>query len=141
MAIVVFNYAQWLARYPEFTTVAQASVEACFPEACLYCNNTNASPVTDLSMRTMFLNMLTAHIVALNFGLNGQSAPGVVGRISSAKEGSVSVSTEYKANEYAQWFLQTKYGASFWQASSQFRSFRYAPPPMFPRAFPLGEDC
>jgi len=138
MAIVVFNYANWIARYPEFTTLfngADPTVVApiCFDEAQAYCNNTNGSPVKDVYLRALFLNQLTAHIVALNFGVNGQAPSQLVGRISSAGEGSVHVSADMgKVSDYQAWFLQTKYGAAFWQASVQYRQMRYMPPPQEP---------
>jgi hypothetical protein len=139
MAIVVFNYKSWLARYPEFATVDPTAVEECFPEACLYCNNTNFSPVKDINARRILLNMLTAHIVFLNFGANGQAPSQLVGRIASAGEGSVNVSTELKLPGSAAWFTQTKYGAAFWQASAAYRMMRYVPPACALPTFP-GED-
>ena len=138
MTVVVFNYANWIARYPEFTTlfngVNPATVAPlCFDEAQAYCNNTNNSPVRDICERTLFLNQLTAHIVALNFGVNGQAPNQLVGRISSAGEGSVHVNADMgKVSDFAAWFLQTKYGAAFWQASVQYRQMRYMPPPQEP---------
>jgi hypothetical protein len=134
MAVVVFNYANWIARYPEFTTLYNSvdpTVVApeCFVEAQAYCNNTNGSPVSDIPTRTLFLNMLTAHIVALNFGVNGQAPSQLVGRVSNAHEGSVGVTADMgKVSDFAAWFMQTKYGAAFWQASAQYRMMRYMPP-------------
>ena len=51
----------------------------------------------------------------------GAPAPAIVGRISSASEGSVSVSSEYKdsGSPSEAFFTQTKYGAMFWQATAQ----------------------
>lgn len=133
MSIVVFDYATWLLRYPEFSSVGQPLAQLYFNEAQLYCDNTVCSLVTDGSpggQRAMFLNMLTAHIAALNAVISGQPSSPLVGRISSATEGSVSVQTQ---NDYppgsAQWFQQTKYGAAYWQASAQFRTARYVPGP------------
>lgn len=78
----------------------------------------------------MFLNMLTAHIAALNASINGQSPSPLVGRISNASEGSVSVGVQMDlAPGSAQWFAQTKYGIAYWQASLQFRSMLYFPGP------------
>ena len=138
MAVVIFNFDNWIARYPEFATVSNISAVApiCFSEATAYCNNTDGSPVRDIVLRTLFLNMLTAHIVALNFGVNGQAPTQLVGRVSNAHEGSVSVSADMgKVSDYAAWFLQTKYGAAYWQASAQYRMMRYMPPPCTPYDF------
>jgi hypothetical protein len=102
-----------------------------FNEAGIYCDNTANSLITDDSaggLRSMLLNMLTAHIAALNAVINGQASSSIVGRVTSASEGSVSVSADYQAPGSAAWFAQTKYGAAYWQATSAYRSFRYLPP-------------
>lgn len=122
MCIVAFNPTAFKARYPEFAAVADGTLGAFFTEATLYLDNTDSSPVQNCDFRTLYLNMLVAHIAALNGGSSG-----VIGRISSATEGSVSVTSEYKAGEGAQWFLQTRYGASFWQATAQYRTMQYRP--------------
>ncbi|WP_048996419.1 DUF4054 domain-containing protein [Burkholderia multivorans] len=133
MGTVTFDYAGWLARYPEFSSVTQATANAYFEEATLYLDNTDASPVTDLPTRSMLLGMLTAHIAALNSGINGQTASPLVGRINSATEGSVSVSTEYQVPGSAQWYAQTKYGAAYWAATARYRIFQYRVYQTWPR--------
>ena len=131
MAVVSLNYNNWIARYPEFAaTVPQNLALLYFNEAGLYCDNTTSSPVQDDSVggqRDQFLQMITAHIAALNApNADGSPASPLVGRIASAGQGSVNVSTD---NQYppgsSQWFQQTKYGAAFWGASKRYRSFRY----------------
>ena len=84
--------------------------------------------------------MLTAHLAWLyaprdangNPASTGQIAPPLVGRISTASEGSVSVSTELTSSGSPSeaFFSQTKYGLSFWQATAQFRTARYAARPL-----------
>lgn len=129
-AIATFDYAQWTARYPEFTSSVSAPLAASyFTEAGLYLNNVGAGPVPDMATQQLLLNMLVAHIAFLNAPLNGVPSPTLVGRINNASEGSVSVGIE---NLYPpgspQWFQQTKYGAAFWAASVRFRTMRYIPP-------------
>jgi hypothetical protein len=130
MAAVIFDYAAWAARYPELAQyVLQPQAQSFFNEATIYCDNTDSSIVVNEAQRSVLLNMLTAHIAALNAPLGSPSSP-IVGRISSAGEGSVNVSAEMNmAPGSAQWYNQTKYGAAYWQATAQFRSFRYAPGP------------
>lgn len=94
MAIVVFDVAAFRERYPEFDAVSNTLLNAYFTEATIYLNNTDSSPVKDISIRALFLNMLVAHIAALNSGVNGEKASGLVGRVASASEGSVSVSAD-----------------------------------------------
>jgi hypothetical protein len=130
--IVVFSYTDWSAMYPELAmSVMQPQAQGYFYQAQLYCDNTPCSPITDTSpggQRETLLNMMTAHIAALNAPLNGQPSSPLVGRISNATQGSVSVATQ---NDYppgsAQWFQQSKYGAQFYAATAQFRSMTYVP--------------
>lgn len=127
--VVAFSYPDWSARYPELAfSVSQPLAQQYFNEATLYCDNSPASVIRDLSQRSMLLNMMTAHVAALNAPLNGQASSPLVGRISNAAQGSVSVATQ---NDYppgtVQWYQQTKYGAAFWTATAQFRTMRYVP--------------
>ncbi|MDE3023802.1 MAG: DUF4054 domain-containing protein, partial [Pseudomonadota bacterium] len=58
--------------------------------------------------------------------VNGQAASPLVGRINSATEGSVSVTADMGAVTNTQaWYMQTKYGAAYWQASAPYRNFQY----------------
>jgi len=126
--VAVFTYALWAAIFPElslYTNSAQATQY--WTEATMLLNNTISSPVQDVAQRTMLLNLLTAHICQLRQPLNGQPSSPLVGRISEATEGSVSVKAEMNvAPGSAQWFNQTKYGAQYWQMTLPFRSARYA---------------
>jgi hypothetical protein len=137
--VVVFDYPTWSTRYPELAPfVAQPLAQEYFNEAQLYCDNTPASIITDLGVRATLLNMVTAHIAALNAPIGFQPSSPLVGRISGATEGSVSVQTQFDvAPGSAQWYAQTKYGAAYWQATAQFRSMLYVPGPA-PIANPWG---
>ncbi len=125
---VNFDYALWSARYPEFCSVSSAQAQAYFTEATLYFRNDGTGPICNADQQLLLLNMLTAHIAALNSGINGQPASPLVGRVNSASEGSVSVGTDLQLPQgSAQWYAQTKYGFAFWQATAALRTFRYAP--------------
>lgn len=127
--IVTFDPTAFKARYPEFATVSDTLLQAYFDEVTLaYLDNTEASRVQQVEQRSVLLNMLVAHLAALNAGVNGQAPSPLVGRVNTATEGSVSVGTDMGAVPFtAAWFLQTKYGASFWAATAQFRTMRYVP--------------
>ena len=128
MAVVVFDPDAFVARYFEFSGVPFEVLSMYFDEATLYLSNAESSPVQDLSRRALLLNMLTAHITALNFGVNGAASSPLVGRITAATEGSVSVTVDAGAvSGSAAWFMQTKYGAAYWQATINLRGFRYVP--------------
>jgi hypothetical protein len=130
---VVFNYDNWVARYPEFAAVSSGSAQMYFTEATLYCAN-NLNVVRQVQALTMMLYMLTAHIAQLNSPTtaSGASSATPPGRIGSATQGSVSATF---VNDYppgtAQWYQQTKYGAAYWQASLPYRLSHYKPQSTF----------
>ena len=126
MAVVIFDPTAFKAAYPAFVNVPDALLTEYFNIATLYLSNTDCSIVQDIAKRTTLLWLLTAHIAYLSGALNPvPGTPGLVGRVSSATEGSVSVSTEYPTNPNNAWFLQTQWGAIFWQATLSYRSFHY----------------
>ena len=129
MAAVVFDPTAFKARYPEFAAVADATLTACFNEAGLYLSNADNSPVQNLTRRATLFNMLTAHVAYLGGLLSADGMPRPVGRLSQAGEGSVSAAFEGPPPGSAQWFQQSQYGASFWQATSSLRGFRYLAQP------------
>lgn len=136
MAIVVFDIAAFRERYPEFASVSDSLLNAYFVEATVYLNNTDCSPVKNVAVRAVYLNMLVAHLAALNSGVNGEKPSGLVGRVASASEGSVSVSLgDVPSNSASWWYLQTPYGAAYWQATAPYRQAIYVPggsPSMYP---------
>jgi hypothetical protein len=130
---VTFDYAAWVARYPEFSGVSSDLAQLYFNEAELFCRN-KLCPISRASTLLMLLNMLTAHVAFLSAPRDANGAPattgsaaeaGIVGQITSANEGAVSVSAKPIENEAAAWFAQSKYGFQFWQATAAFRTFRY----------------
>ena len=128
MSQVVFSLTAFNARYPEFNAVSNAALlGACFTEATLYLSNADNSPVQDLTRRGLLLNMLTAHIAYMGGALSADGQPLPVGRVSSATEGSVTAQLEYAPPGTQAWFVQTGYGAAFWQATQSLRGFRYIP--------------
>ena len=127
---VTFSYSSWIARYPEFSGVGATAAGLYFQEGTLYCKN-SLNPVPTVAALTMLLYMVTAHIAALNSPTTAAGAnPGTpTGRIGQASEGSVSVTYNLEAEPGSkQFFLQTKYGFAFWQASLPYRLFRYKTP-------------
>lgn len=123
MAIVVFKPTAFRTRYREFAAMDDELLNDFFAEATDIVNNTDSSIIRDVELRRRLLWYLVAHKAAL------ESSEGMVGRISSATEGSVSVSSEFIAPKTgtAAWYFQTKYGADYWTASAKFRNFRYVP--------------
>ena len=144
--VVTFDPVAWAARYPEFGPTSAQPVSAAlaqqyFNEATIYLRNDGGGPVNTASIQSALLNMLTAHIAALNAAnALGQPASPLVGRVSAATQGSESVTTEFNKSDAVAWFGQTKYGAAFWEATKQYRTMAYLPGPRarqiggFPRA-------
>lgn len=124
---VIFDYAVWSARYPEFATVSQPLAQSYFDEATVYHANDGSGPVKTAAQQSTYLNMLTAHIAALNATVAGVAPTPLVGRISNASEGSVSVGVDFPVTINNAWFEQTKYGSAYWQATSGYRNMRYRP--------------
>lgn len=132
--VVVFNYAAWVLAFPEFAGVTDPVAQRYFNEATLYLNNTPRSVVVDTTRRAALLDLLTAHIAKLY--ANIAAGNDLVGRIDSATEGSVSVHAEMPGvTANSAWFMQTPYGAAYWQATAQYRTMRYVPGPVTPIPF------
>jgi Protein of unknown function (DUF4054) len=127
--IVVFDPTDFQTRYPAFATVSDAALQQNFNQATLMLENSCCSIVKDAPTREILLNLATAHITALLNGVNGQPPQGIVGRVSSAQEGSVSVQAEMLTQSMsAAYWMQTPWGAAFWQMTLPFRTARYIPP-------------
>lgn len=122
--------ADFKSAYPEFATIADATLTANFGLAQLQLNNSCQSFVSDASVRETLLNLLVAHITTLRNGANGQPAPGMVGRIGYAIEGSVAATAEMGPQVYGQaYYSQTQWGAMYWTATARFRQMRFIKPP------------
>lgn len=138
-SIVDLDISEFKRWYPEFETCPEGRLEEFFAEACLFLDNTRNSPVRDLKVRKLLLYLLTAHMAQLFFGANGESPSGLVGRVSSATEGTVSVGvTMGNTDRGADWYNQSPYGAKFWAATLPYRTFRYLPgssPSLYPRRY------
>lgn len=115
---VVFDYNEFKLLFPELD-VNPSRAEMGFSMAEGILNNTPASIVCCECKRAKGLYLLTAHILTL---LN--RGAGNIGTISSASEGSVSVSYSTSSVDKlgAGWFGQTQYGLLFWQMFSSYRS-------------------
>lgn len=122
MPAVVFDKARFQTAYPE-VRAADAQLEMWFAQAESLLDNTGRSIVKKPEEREMLLFLLVRHVAALT---ERAAQGGLVGRIASAAEGSVSVSADMGAvGSNAAWYLQTPYGATYWQLTAKYRRFRY----------------
>lgn len=128
--VVEFVPADFRALFPVFTDppYTDGMLDMYFALATLILDNSCASVVTDGVMRERLLNLLVAHIATLQPTAAGSSIP--VGRVSGATEGTVAVQLQYATivSQSMAFFIQTQYGALFWQLTSPWRSFRYVAP-------------
>lgn len=128
---VVFNATEFLQLYPQFTA-QQAALAGNFALATTQLNNGCCSRVQDVTLRQTLLYLLTAHITKLLNGEGSTAATGQVGRLSDAGEGAVSATLEYEGNDNPSraYYIQTQYGALYWQSTARWRRAKYiAPPP------------
>jgi len=127
--VVAFDYNAWSQRYPEFSGVDQDLATMYFNEAAIYHANDGSGPIQNATTQLLLLGMLTAHIAKMSNAAAG-GPTGLVGRITSVTEGSVSVSAE---NNFppgsVQWYQQTAYGANYWNATRSYRTMRYRASP------------
>ena len=125
--VVTFNPVIFQEIYPEFASLTTNQLQYAFNRAQLQLNNTPSSRVQDVGERTILLNLLTAHIACINYGVNGQAPSPLVGQLNSASEDSVSVGVQAELTQENQYYLQTKYGIEYWQATAKYRTMKYVP--------------
>lgn len=128
---VQFSASEFLALYPQFTPQNVGAVlQNNFNLATTQLNNTISSPVYDANLRQTLLYLLTAHITKLLNGEGATAASGAVGRVSDGTEGSVSATLEYESagGPSQAYYIQTSYGALYWQSTARFRTMKYVAP-------------
>ena len=114
--VVIFDATEFLALYPQFQNVfTPQQLQVFFNAACLLCDNTENSKITDLTERKTLLYMLVCHIATLM-----QRGTGLPGLITSATEGKVSVDLQAYTNN-PNWYNQTQCGSMYWLATAKYR--------------------
>lgn len=141
-AVIPYEDADFKALFPEFSNCTPQQGQSWFLQAGALCANAASNPLVRQAggsnwMLQQALYLLTAHIGYIdaprdqNGNPTGQQGAGsvsqVVGRISSASQGSVSVSTDMQAaSTFSEaYFMQTKYGARYWELTKSIRTFQY----------------
>lgn len=121
--VVVFDPAGFKLLYPSITSTDEQLVMY-FAMAETFLDNTECSIVKDLDARKTMLYLLVAHIALLS--QQAENGNPVVGRISNATEGTVSVGLDYGTmGNNERWYLQTPWGAMYWQLTKKYRSMVY----------------
>lgn len=125
---VQFVYSDWAAIFPQFSNLTQAQITGpVLTMAQQYCRNDGGGPVNDPGVQTQLLNLMVAHVAQLLYGSTAQPLSDAVGRVSSASQGSISATIEFPTTPSNAWFLQTQYGAMWWQLALPYRLGKYRP--------------
>ena len=135
---IIFNYETWVALFPEFAPVSPTQGAAYFMRATnTFAANSCSNPAFGDNRLEYLIYLATSHVAYLscpkdangNPAATGTQASQLVGRISSASEGSVSVSVEYQVgsdmDQLSAYLDSTKYGAEYYAAISDYRTAVY----------------
>lgn len=120
--VFVFDPDAFKLAYPQFASFTNEQLISFFEEVeNTVLDNTETSCIS-LANRKKWFYLLVAHNAELQNRINSGNT-GLVGRISSATEGSVSISTDYNMGSGAmeQWLKQTPYGAKFYAYTAPWR--------------------
>ena len=133
--IVSFDFTSFSAAWPEFVYLGSPQINQYWNMATVLHANDGTGPVPTATIQTTLLNTLTAHFAMLLSGLQipgGSPQPSpLVGQVTSATQGSVSVAVEalYPTGSPAAWYTQTKYGAIYYAMCAAYRVALYVPGP------------
>ena len=121
--------------FNEFSPLTAAQGQGYFNNATLICANSCSNPIYGDGNLAALLYWLTSHFAWLNCpkdaignpAATGAIASQLVGRISDANEGSVSVSTEWRGDtsDIEAFLAQSRYGITYWSMTAQYRTSRY----------------
>ena len=127
---VQWDYDLFTSQFPNFAgTIMPPQAHMYWRMANSFHRNDGGGPITNNDEQALMLNLLTAHIATLLMpGPDGQPRE-VVGRLSSFSEGSASGSVEFGGPMEAAWYLQTPYGATYWELTSAQRTMFYRSAP------------
>ncbi len=139
---IVFSYETWVAMFPEFAPLTSAQGTGYFTRATTsFAANSCSNPAFGDCRLEGLLYLATSHVAWLNCpkdangnpAATGTIASQLVGRISSAAEGSVNVQTELDfgtdMGALQGYLSQTKYGLEYWAAIQNYRTAQYLPNP------------
>lgn len=124
--IFVFDPVLFKQIYPQFNALSDELLEFFFEkaESTLLDNSENAC--VPLKERKYLFYLLVAHMADLHNRV-AEGNGGLVGNITSASEGSVSigVQTLQSTSALGQWLNQTPYGAEWWVLTARYRTGLY----------------
>lgn len=120
--VFVFDPDAFKLAFPEFKNYSNEQLTYFFESIEGLLDNSETSCIS-LKNRKLWYWLLVAHKAELQNRITSGNT-GLVGRISSATEGSVSISTDYPMGSGAmeQWLKATPYGAEFYAKTSPWRT-------------------
>lgn len=120
--VFVFDPDAFKLAFPQFASYSNEQLMWFF-ESIEYIIDNSESSCISLKNRKRWFWLLVAHKAELQNRINSGNT-GLVGRISSATEGSVSISTDYPIGSGAleQWLKSTPYGAEFYAVTAAWRT-------------------
>jgi hypothetical protein len=134
-----------VALFPEFAALDPTLGAAYFMRATgSIIANSTTNPIFGDGNLPYLIYLATSHVAWLNApkdangnpSATGTPAPNLVGRVSSASEGSVSLQLDWPSSDPSaqeKYLSQTKYGAEYWAATAQYRTANYAARPTIVR--------
>lgn len=131
MAKVCLDLAEFHHQYPEveLKSIAPGVIDASWQVAVSIVGDDDSNsfapfnPKKNEYERQTLLYLALAHLLKLRLNTISGANSGLTGRITSASEGSVSVTVEaFKADSLtAQWWSQTEEGALYWLLTAKYR--------------------
>ena len=131
MAKVYLDLAAFQYQYPDISLkdIAPGVIDASWQIAVNIVGDSDSNsfapyePKKNKHERQTLLYLALAHLLKLKLNAASGANGGLTGRITSASEGSVSVTVEtFKADSLtAQWWSQTEEGSLYWLLTSKYR--------------------
>lgn len=120
--IFVFDPAAFKAVYPQFAKFTDEQLDWFFESVENDVLDNTITSCIPLKTRKKLFYLLIAHLAELQGRIDSGNSS-LVGRVSSASEGSVSISSDYPTGSGAleQWLKQTPYGAQFYAFTAKYR--------------------
>lgn len=108
MAAIGFDYSAFIAAFPAFAQTPQITLQTTWQTAGLYVNN-QVYNGCNTALQTQYLNLMTAHLLAISCLIQGGDTPGIVTAATIDKI-SVTLEPPPQANQFQWWLNTTPYG-------------------------------
>lgn len=124
--VFVFDPVLFKAIYPQFSSMPDDLLMYFFEKAESTLLDNTESACVPLKERKILFYLLVAHFAELQDRIN-EGNGSMVGNITSASEGSVSIGVQALQSNSAtgSWLNQTPYGAEYWVLTAKYRQMLY----------------